>query len=347
MKILFLVRRFWPEIGGVEKHSLEVGKRLVKRGHKITVVTESIKNQELSIKGKEVIDGIKIFRIPVTVGEKCKKIQIWLWLLKHRELIEKADIVHCHDVFFWFLPFRFLYPTRKVFTTWHGWEGIYPPKLKAKIIRKISEKLSTGNICVGDYLRKWYRTKPDQVTYGGVELMQNAKIKNQNDNTKFKKIVYVGRLEEDTGLPIYLEALKMLKEKGVEFEVRFLGEGEWRNEAKKFGEVVGLVEDVKKYVKEARYVFTSGYLSILEAMRGRRLVFAVYDNPLKKDYLLLSPFASILAVAGGAEDLAKEVWYYFNQPEEEKKIVSAAWQWAKDQTWEKVTEIYLRLWQKK
>jgi len=71
-------------------------------------------------------------------------------------LIQEADIVHCHDVFFWYLPFRFLYPKKKVFTTFHGWEGIFPPKWQAKVIRNISEKLSFGNICVGDFIRKWY-----------------------------------------------------------------------------------------------------------------------------------------------------------------------------------------------
>jgi len=38
---VFLARRFYPEIGGVEKHCLELGKRLVKKGHELTVITET------------------------------------------------------------------------------------------------------------------------------------------------------------------------------------------------------------------------------------------------------------------------------------------------------------------
>jgi len=35
---------------------------------------------------------------------------------KNRQLLQNADIIHCHDVFYWYLPFRFLYPHKPVFT---------------------------------------------------------------------------------------------------------------------------------------------------------------------------------------------------------------------------------------
>ncbi|EKD86739.1 MAG: hypothetical protein ACD_37C00161G0001, partial [uncultured bacterium] len=41
MTILFLTRRFSPDIGGVEKHVLEIGKRLVQDNHKLYAVTQS------------------------------------------------------------------------------------------------------------------------------------------------------------------------------------------------------------------------------------------------------------------------------------------------------------------
>lgn len=164
MTILFLTARFWPECGGVEKHALEVGKELVNRGHKVIVISEN----HGGLRDRENYKGIEIYRIKINATERIKKFIIWLWLLKNRKLIEKSDIIHCHDVFYWFLPFRFLYPKKPVFTTFHGYETKYLPAKKAIIIRKISEKLSWGNICVGDYIKKWYGTKPDFVTYGGV-----------------------------------------------------------------------------------------------------------------------------------------------------------------------------------
>lgn len=164
MTILFFTHRFWPEVGGVEKHALEVAKELVKRGHKVTVVAEN----HGKLKDKETHNGIEIKRIRINTSEKLKKFVIWKWLLRNRKLIEKVEVIHCHDVFFWFLPFRFLYPQKPVFTTFHGYETKFPPSKRAILIRKISEKMSLGNICVGDYIKKWYGTKPDFVTHGGV-----------------------------------------------------------------------------------------------------------------------------------------------------------------------------------
>ena len=40
MTIVFLARRFYPLIGGVEKHVMEISKRLVAAGHRVIVVTE-------------------------------------------------------------------------------------------------------------------------------------------------------------------------------------------------------------------------------------------------------------------------------------------------------------------
>ncbi|MEM3504416.1 MAG: glycosyltransferase, partial [Nitrososphaeria archaeon] len=130
MKVLFFSRRFWPDIGGVEKHVLKLSEELKKRGHDIIIVAEKEINQnnnKLSKSDLEFnISGIKVFKIPITTSEKNKKFQIWFWLLKNIRLIKSADIIHCHDVFYWYLPFLFLFPRKKIFTTFHGYEGSEP-----------------------------------------------------------------------------------------------------------------------------------------------------------------------------------------------------------------------------
>ncbi|MBI4091770.1 MAG: glycosyltransferase family 4 protein, partial [Candidatus Levybacteria bacterium] len=192
MNVLFLTRRFYPDIGGVEKHVLEVSKELVKRGHEVTVITEnsfSLKlrgvntyhsedqsdtysiNSNKAVKSIQIdhseLKKIKVLRLNFGKENSFKKFRVWLRLLRHTDTIKKSSVVHCHDVFFWYLPFRFLFPFKKVFTTFHGYETIFPPSTKARLLRKISEKLSYGNICIGDFIKKWYGTKPDYVTYGG------------------------------------------------------------------------------------------------------------------------------------------------------------------------------------
>ena len=38
MKIVFLVHRYWPSVGGVEKYVHELGRALVDAGHEVDVV---------------------------------------------------------------------------------------------------------------------------------------------------------------------------------------------------------------------------------------------------------------------------------------------------------------------
>jgi len=46
-------------------------------------------------------------------------------------------------------------------------------------------------------------------------------------------------------------------------------------------------------------------------------------------------------------DLANKILYYFDYTEEEEKFEEKGYNWAKTQTWEKVADLYLRLWKVK
>ena len=191
MKVLFLVKRV-KGIGGVEKHVHEVVKRLMKRGHKVTVISELYASESSSPIPRprsspfgSPSEMSPWLTIPVGKSEKLKKFKIWWWLWQNRSLINESDIIHAHDVAFWYFPFRFLYPRKPFFVTFHGWEGKFPVPWKNKLIRKISEKLSRGNICVGESIGKWYGTEPDYVIYGAINLKsQNSKLKTTTKNLK-------------------------------------------------------------------------------------------------------------------------------------------------------------------
>ena len=157
MKVLFMCRLYWPPCGRGGEACAKITEILSKKHH-ITIVCEK---HDPKLPDYEVRRGVAIYRIG---GSDLWT--IWKWWFKHLHLLNNADIIHIHDVFFWFLPFRLPYWSKKIFMTFHGWEGIYPIPWKNKLQHKIAEKLSRGNICVGGYLTKWYGTKPDFITYG-------------------------------------------------------------------------------------------------------------------------------------------------------------------------------------
>ena len=331
MTILFFARRFYPDVGGVEKHVLEIGKRLVKDGHNVIVVTES--------QGKEKeIKGIRIFRIK-TPENWFKKFYIWKWLWKNRSLIEKSDVVHAHDVYYWYFPFRFLFPLKRSFVTFHGYES-YPISKRAIIVRKISEKLAFGNIIVGYFIKKWYHTTPVYAIYGGVDV---SSIKHQVTSIKKESAIFIGRLDEQTGILDYAKAVDLIKKIYPDFKFQIYGDGKFKKRVEQF-KPVGFVKDAEKKISNYNFAFASRYLSILEALANKRLVFALYDNPVKRDYLKMAPFAKFIIIEKTPENLAKKVLFYIKHPEQERMLTEKGFIWVKSQSWEKIVRIYLRLW---
>ncbi len=354
MKILFFTRRFYPDIGGVEKHVLEISKRLASQGHTITIITQSQNSNE----SKGLFRNIKIIRIP-KYGKQNEKLFIWKWLWKNRDLLKNADLIHCHDVFFWYFPFRFLFPQKPVFITFHGYES-YPIKKKAIIVRKISEALSVGNICIGDFIKKWYYTKPTFVSYGAVDSakfnpstslrarVQSSSIRQAQDKKLDKKesAVFLGRLHEHTGIKIYVKAYELIKKKYPKFELLVVGDGKYKQIIEQKVKVIGFQNNPEKYFRDYHFAFVSGYLSILEAFAAKRLVVAVYDNPLKEDYLKLTPYAKFMIIVKQPEEIAEKIDAVLHDSKQEKKMIEGAYNFVKNQTWEKLTTTYITLWNK-
>jgi len=328
MKIIFLSKYYYPHIGGVEKHAREVAELLAKKGHQITIMTLQ-HDPILTVNQKK--SGVKILRLPFSNN----KYSIWKNLWQQKELIKSADLIHCHDVFFWYWPIKLFYPLKKVFITFHGWEGKFPIPFRYKLARKISENLSNGNICIGDYLTKHYGTKTKYISYGGV-TKTNKKIVYK----KPTEIIFIGRLEKDIGLDEYLKALTKIKIQH-KIKITFVGDGPYRKKAEKLGKVTGMVKDINPYLKRPCLVLASSYLTILEAMMIKRPVFALYQNQLKKDYLTFFPGSKYINISSSAEELTSQVNASLRgQTSQDRK----AYAYAKDQTWDNIVKLYLKLW---
>src|SRR5258708_5371697 len=334
MTILFFTRLFHPHRGGVEKHVLEVSLRLRKKGHKVIIITEQ---HDTKLKETELYMGLMIYRIPYTASWR-KKFTIWKWLFKKYFLFRQADIIHCHDVFYWFMPFKILFPQKPVFITFHGYES-YPVSQKAKLIRSVSEHLAMGNICVGKFIAKWYGTKPTYIIYGGVSTVKRE-IKYKEPYSS----VFVGRIEEQTGIMTYAKTILALRSSIAHFHFWVYGEGSKSDTIKTIADTISSTDDSQEVLQKGHFAFVSGYLTMLEAMIAKRLVFAVFDNPLKKDYLYMTPFAAYIIIVESAEELAEKVLYFLKHPKQEEIYVNKAFQFAQTQTWDTVVSNYEKLW---
>lgn len=340
MKIIFFSRLFYPHIGGVEKHVYEIGNILVSKGHEVTVLTETAE-------GPGEIDGIKIVRFNNGKDDWFKKFRVWRNIWKERDLIKYCDVLHIHDVFFWYIPLRFILPLKKVFITFHGYEGNKVPGFKDKVIHKIAEKLTNGNICIGDFFKKWYGAKPNFVIYGGANLPKIVITKKKLKNINF---LFLGRLEEETGILEYLKALVLLKEKNIKFNLVVLGDGKLRTEAERIAkknkisvQLKGFKGEISEYLSKCDFVFASRYLAILESLSYKKKVFAVYNNQIKKDYLEMSPFSNFVSISGNYLDLFKELSKSVHNYSSGRANLKG-YSWVIKNSWDFVTNKYLSLW---
>lgn len=351
MKIVFLTRLFYPHLGGVEKHVFEISKRLVEQGHNVTIVTEQLKPSgkekaiyaEIEKKYAKDLQKLKILHIPAGKENWFKKFRVWKWMWRNKELFYSADVIHAHDVFFWYLPLALTNPMKSVYTTFHGYETIFPPRRRAMLVRKISEYMSNKTICIGEYIKKWYHARPSVVMYGGVTPMRELAAK----KSEKLRITFLGRIEEDNGIFIYNEVLSILSNNNIPFIFTAVGDGSQRKVFERWGDITGFTENTTKYIQHTDIIFSSSYLSMLEAFSLNKPVFAVYQNELKKDYLQMTPFAQWIVSINDPMKLSHEVIKFVKKKASFNESIEKAHHWALNQTWDTVTEKYLTLWKTK
>lgn len=353
MKVVMAAWRFHPHIGGVERHVWEVSQRLLGLGCEITVVTEryaeDLPAHELLI----VPEGkLEVLRVASWRGRRSHLDPArWRTLGPALRAMSQADLVHFHDFgpfVHWFEPFSWWIRKPRRFVTFHGWEGIFPPAPETIRVRARVEHGTRGNLCIGDFIPKWYGTTPSGVSYGGVEIPRGGPPSAPAPNAPG---LFLGRLAEDSGILIVLEALAILARQGVHLPVRIAGDGPLRSQAEAFCQENGLDACFLGWVREpfeeidaARMVFTSGYLGILESMAHGRLTAACYDNPLKEDYLRLMPVARHMLIAGSPVDLAECLIRTLRDGAVMAAMCQASQNWAQSQSWDMVAHQYLDLW---
>lgn len=306
MKIVFLSHYFYPHIGGVERHVFELSKVLIKKGHRVTIITEKF---DQKLKNNEKINNIKIVRFSYPKKKLIGILFVWYFLWKKRALIKESDILHIHDVFIWYLPFRFIFPNTKVVTTIHGLEWGNPLSISGIFQKRLAVKLSAKSIGIGKFLEKYLNIKFDLVSYGAVTVPKSnlSKLKNS--------VVFIGRLSKDTGV---LQFLKWLK--GKKYKVDFIGDGELKNKCSKYGIVHGFT-DPTDFIKRAEICVPGGYLACLECFANKCNVKVFWSDNLKRDYWQMSPMYEFIEKAG----------------------INNAYQWVKTCTWENLANENLTL----
>lgn len=334
-KITQLVPQFLPSLGGVEKHVAAITEDLVSRDFDVTIITTQ---HEKTLKLYENNGAVHIYRIPFEAIDNKKA--TWQWIQKHSNLFTNT-IVHVHDVTWWLVP---LLPTiyKKFFITFHGWEGIYPVPLVNKLQRLYFSGAAKKTIHVGHYIQKFYWDKPSLVLYGGVQDKVQPKF--SQALPKNLHISFLGRLEMVNEIEKYLEVIQILLANNSEVKINWVGDGSFRSNCEKLGTVTGMVKNVSSYIQKSDLIFSASYLSILESQQAGKLVCSMYSNRLKESYLKTYPASSALVISDDASKVVERIESLRDNPNEYQVLVKKGYEFASQQTWKKITDQYIGLW---
>jgi glycosyltransferase involved in cell wall biosynthesis len=317
MNLLIYSHYFAPSVGGVESivQSLATGiaeLRILEgdRGFNVTVVTETPAGN---------YDDSKF---PFRVVRRPGVIRLW-------QLARASDVIHAAGPAF--LPMVLAWLSRKPFVVeHHGYQATCPNGLfvhqpdraicpgyfqagrYGECFQCLRSELSSGptaarllafmfprhwlsraastNIAVTSHVDKRQKLPHTKVVYHGIE----DPLPNPDRPTPPQKmrIAYVGRLVPEKGIPVLLNAAKILKAEGYDFEIRIIGDGSerlnleeliQRNKLESSTSITGfltgdalvhVLQDVSVVVMPSTWEETAGLAAIEQMMRGRLVIAA-------------------------------------------------------------------------
>jgi glycosyltransferase involved in cell wall biosynthesis len=345
MQIVFFVNHFFPSIGGVQWSVLRTAESLVRKGHHVTVVTETPDDTE----SDGAIYPFELIRFHVPLRRPLTRVGYWRWMWTQRGRFNAADVLHFHDYttfFHWFLPLRLFITRPRYAVTFHGYE-FWPIRQRHRIFRSVTAHLCHVRFAVGDYIRQLYHHPVDAVYIGAP--VRDVPYRAGADDEVF---AYAGRFAEDTAIFPLLRALSAASgnddhvKKTQPLQLRLAGHGPLRDVIAQLGtsafriEFSGTTHETAALYDGARYIIATGYLGIFEAFASGIPVLVPAFNPLKRLYVESIPAAASMLTILGSEDESEMFFRRLLRGDEddilqEKAAVAAAF--VSDLRWDDIT----------
>lgn len=227
MYVVHVVRQFYPGVGGLENHVLDLARAQAAAGGRIRVVTlDRLFKDETQerLPANDMLDGIEIVRIPFSGSQRYP---LALSVLRH---LDGADIVHVHaiDFFFDFLGWTRPLHRHKLVATTHGgfFHTSYAARLKRVWFSTITRLSSTFYDAIvacstSDYER--FRT----VCPGRVRLIEDgvntSKFHDAAAKQFRKSMISIGRFSQNKRIDQLLRFAEALAAKDPDWRLTIAG----------------------------------------------------------------------------------------------------------------------------
>jgi len=224
MKILHIVRQFYPCVGGVENFVFCLAREQLKAGNKVAVLTlnKNFYNKK-ALSCEEMYEGIEIKRIPFWGSRRYPIAVSCVRYLNDYDVIN----IHCVDFFVDYLVFLKFLHKKKIILHTHG--GYFHTRWLASIkklyFNTISRLVLLGCdrvIAVSRHDFELFSKISDNLVRidNGVDVEQFGAI---YKDIEWGYLLYIGRIDEHKGLDNLINVLSILIKRGFKVRLKIIG----------------------------------------------------------------------------------------------------------------------------
>lgn len=246
MKILIISAEFPPFfVGGISIHTFETCKYLIRENNDVHVVSfkQTSNGDEFE---KECLEGINIYRVKIPTGEnnyqtnyELQNIKIKMGILKLKKLENDFDLIVVHGYFLGEAAIfaKDLFETPLIYHAHTDYDlnvSLIERASKSNSKSYLNERLLVNEsqhiIAVTHYLKNLLinnfgnEEKISIISKGlHLDLFEKALQNKKTAENKFYTILYVGRISEDKGIEVALDAIYNLKKSQNNIRLNIIG----------------------------------------------------------------------------------------------------------------------------
>ena len=356
MKILWINHRDpkHPQAGGAEVRLYEIGRRLVKMGHEVTVLCEKVDG----LPSEEVLEGIKIKRIG---GKASMHLLAPLYVKKHSHEYDVIidDIAHALP---WYSPLV----TRKpiVAQIHHVHQDVVYIELFKLLAWIVSRAEKTIAKVYKHFIAVSQSTKEELVKRFGIDPDRIAVVPNGVDLEKYRPgpkdpkptMLWVGRIKKYKNLDHLLKAYKIVKQEVPDAQLIIIGTGDQEQAIKRLAKklelrdvyFLGKVSEEEKirWMQRAWIIVSTSMvegwgMTITEAAACGTPAVA-YNVPGLRDSVKDTE-TGILVEPGNIEQLAETLLLLLGDRKLRDELAENAYRYSQRYSWDRVTSEILKV----
>ena len=250
LRIAFLTELFYPHVGGCETRYLEIGRRLVAKGHEVHVYTVQY---DLSLAKEDQIDGMHIHRyahskkyISPDGFRSFRGILKYSFATLKKLKGSKFDVYYSNQ---W--PMLHSIVAKPVTSPLvQEWCEVWDDLLKVKIMQKMLRYFGDYNVAVSEF------TQQRLINYLKIKAEKTVIVPNGVNVSRFfntaekvrGRIVYAGRIAHHKHVDLLVDAFREVKKNIPKAELHIVGSGI-------------CIEDIKKRAADIKDCIIHGYVS--------------------------------------------------------------------------------------